>query len=460
MLAFRGTSSFFMTCLLAFGVGCSDDDEAAPPPEDCVMGDWTDWSECTEECDTGMQTRTRTIVTPASGGGAACGATEETQTCNEDPCLRLNHVQVIGSHNSYKIQPSDGLYDAIEVVYQNFCLDEEEPPNLLPVCDGVPNPEGLVYSHPPLADQFENQGIRQIELDVWVDRDGGKFADPFGPPTAGLLGYEIGPDFDPDDEMLEPGIKVFHVQDIDFRSQCLSWIKCLEALEDWSSSNPNHLPIIILVELKQGTIELPPEISVALGIAFVEPTLWEEQDLRQLQDDIRTVFHDTQIILPADVRADADTLYEAITNQGWPRISDVRGKVLFALDNGGSTMDLYRNDVYPDLMDRILFTSSPVGDPDSGFRKENDPFQGDIEELVADGFIVRTRADADTVEARTNDTSQRDRALESGAQYVSTDYREANLDFSDYSVSLPGDAVARCNPINAPPNCVSEALAP
>ena len=47
-----------------------------------------------------------------------------------------------------------------------------------------------------------------------------------------------------------------------------------------------------------------------------------------------------------------------------------------------------------------------------------------IAALVRDGYIVRTRADADTFEARTNSTERRDRALGSGAQYVSTDYPE------------------------------------
>ena len=38
------------------------------------------------------------------------------------------------------------------------------------------------------------------------------------------------------------------------------------------------------------------------------------------------------------------------------------------------------------------------------------------------GYIVRTRSDADTKEGRTGDTTTRDKALKSGAQMISTDY--------------------------------------
>ena len=74
------------------------------------------------------------------------------------------------------------------------------------------------------------------------------------------------------------------------------------------------------------------------------------------------------------------------------------------------------------------------------------------------GYLVRTRADADTVEARTGDTTRRDAALASGAQWVSTDYPApgtADRFGTDYVVSLPGDAIVRCNPVSAPGGTVT-----
>ena len=73
--------------------------------------------------------------------------------------------------------------------------------------------------------------------------------------------------------------------------------------------------------------------------------------------------------------------------------------------------------------------------------------------------MIRTRSDADTLQARTGDTTQRDAAINSGAQFVSTDYPVANPELgTDYRVSLPGGSIARCNPINASPSCTDQDL--
>ena len=73
-----------------------------------------------------------------------------------------------------------------------------------------------------------------------------------------------------------------------------------------------------------------------------------------------------------------------------------------------------------------------------------------IQDLVKAGFLVRTRADADTMEARKNDPTRRERALASGAQFISTDYPEPNPAFSPYQVRFAGGGVARANPVSAP----------
>jgi hypothetical protein len=77
--------------------------------------------------------------------------------------------------------------------------------------------------------------------------------------------------------------------------------------------------------------------------------------------------------------------------------------------------------------------------------------------------MVRTRADADTVESRGDDPTRRDLALASGAQFISTDYRTPNTDFSNYQVVFPGlpaSTVARCNPIFLLGDCTSENIDP
>jgi len=74
--------------------------------------------------------------------------------------------------------------------------------------------------------------------------------------------------------------------------------------------------------------------------------------------------------------------------------------------------------------------------------------------VVAEGFVVSTRADADTIEARDNNTGPRDAALASGAQWVSTDYPVPDPAIgTGYAATIPGGMPGRCNPISAPRDC-------
>jgi hypothetical protein len=93
----------------------------------------------------------------------------------------------------------------------------------------------------------------------------------------------------------------------------------------------------------------------------------------------------------------------------------VRGRILFGLDNEGSERTDYVAG-HSSLAGRAMFVSARPGSPEAAFIKLNDPI-GDhelIREVVAAGFIVRTRADGDTVQARSGDTTQREAALSSG----------------------------------------------
>ena len=83
--------------------------------------------------------------------------------------------------------------------------------------------------------------------------------------------------------------------------------------------------------------------------------------------------------------------------------------------------------------------------------KLNNPFSDfeRIQEYVRRGFLVRTRAVGDTKQARKNDTAQRDRAMESGAQFISTDYPVPDERWSEYSVRWPDKQVYRRNPVTS-----------
>jgi hypothetical protein len=115
---------------------------------------------------------------------------------------------------------------------------------------------------------------------------------------------------------------------------------------------------------------------------------------------------------------------------------------------------------HPSLRGRLIFTNAEPGQADAAFTEENDGSLEKIVALVKMVYLVRTRTDADTKQGRTNDTTRRDLALASGAQFLSTDYPASEpAVWSGYSVGLPNGAVARCNPVNAPASCSNAALA-
>ncbi|GLW67307.1 hypothetical protein Arub01_55500 [Actinomadura rubrobrunea] len=357
-----------------------------------------------------------TLAALLPAGPAPAAAAEE---------LTLNRLQVIGTHNSYHVEPNDREFSLISVF-------------------AGAQAGGLQYTHVPLGRQFAQQNVRQIELDVWADPDGGRLARPL---IRALTGQPL--EYDP--RMFEKGTKVLHIRDIDYRSTCVSFVECLTEVRDWSRANPSHVPIAILVEFKD-TLDLSVPDSFPLP-----PYRWTRQRMLALEDEIRSVFRRDELITPDDVRDDGLTLEESVLRNGWPSLDEVRGKVMFLMDNAGSYRDRYLEG-NPNLEGRLFFTSSEPGQPDAAFVKRNDAVgaEEEIRSLVRRGYIVRTRADADTVQARSGDASVRDAALASGAQWVSTDYPVpgiADRFGTDYYAALPGFVAARCNPVLTPADC-------
>lgn len=103
-----------------------------------------------------------------------------------------------------------------------------------------------------------------------------------------------------------------------------------------------------------------------------------------------------------------------------------------------------------------MFVNVAEDHPDAAFFILNDPKTqlAEIKEKVRAGFMVRTRADADTREARTSDYTRVEAALASGAQLISTDYCQSALSPSgNFQVTFSGGKYQRCNPVTAPVDC-------
>ena len=311
-----------------------------------------------------------------------------------DDALRLNDIQIVGSHNSYKLA----------MAAENFTALQAADPALA---------ASLEYSHLPLQQQLD-LGIRKIELDVFYD------------PQGVLYPREIGADNS------SSQFRVMHVQNLDNRSSCVDLLACLSLLRSWSESHPGHVPIFISFNAKDSVIE---------RAGFVRPLPFAEDAWMGLDAEIRAVLGD-RLITPADLFSEGELR--------WPLLKRARGRFVAILDEGGDKRAAYASR----WRERAMFANLLEDQPGAAIMIVNDPIADfvRIQRLVRAGYIVRTRADADTIEARSGDTARRDRAFESGAQLISTDYYQVAAHFgTDYVVSL--QPVVRCNPVLRSTNC-------
>jgi hypothetical protein len=336
-----------------------------------------------------------------------------------DQHLRMNQIQTIGSHNSFKEAIAPSLMQILRQLDPNTA-------------------DSLDYEHIPLTKQLD-LGLRQLELDLFYDPEGGRYATPYGIMAAKEMNLPLDPPYDPKGKMKNPGFKVLHVQDIDFRSNCMTFKEALEEVHQWSKTHPRHTPILITINTKEDVIDQPN---------FVQPLPFDKQAFDNLDQEILSVFGISELIVPDYVRGNYQTLETAINADQWPTLKVSRGKIFFVLDADQEKIDIYK-DGHPSLQGRILFVDAKEGQPEAAFRIINDPLENRqyIQDLVLKGYLVRTRADADTKEARTGDTTRLEAALVSGAHFISTDYYLPENKFgTGYRVQLPTQTPVRFNP--------------
>ena len=316
--------------------------------------------------------------------------------------LRVNDISMVGTHNSYKQQMPAEVMEA---------LRSRDP-------DAA---ESLDYAHRTLTEQLDH-GARQLEIDVNVDPKGGYYARP-GQDSADLDA---------------PGFKVLHIPGIDNASHCLRLVQCLREIRAWSDAHPRHVPILLMFNAKESA-------NVALG----RPELrFDEAAFDALDAEIRSILPPEKIITPDAVQGAYPTLRDAVRANNWPLLDAARGRFLFALDEGPEKVALYRGN-RTSLEGRVFFINTDTASPAAAYMTINDPIAdaAKIAAAVKAGFIVRTRADADTREARANDPRRLEAALASGAQFISTDYLWADPRYTAYVAQLHDGKTVRCTPI-------------
>lgn len=331
--------------------------------------------------------------------------------------LKMNQIQVIGSHNSFKAAVDPQLLELMKEV--------------------DPKAVEFDYAHPPLRDQL-NLGLRNLELDVFHDPEGGRYAKPLGLKLSAATARP----YDPQGKMLKPGFKVLHVQDIDFRSNCLTLSDAMMEIRQWSNRHPRHLPVLITFNVTDREIPLP---------GAVKPLPFDRAALDELDAALREGFGEEKIILPAEVQGEHETLESAVLAGAWPTLRQARGRFVLVLDDFGRKRDAYLED-HAGLKGRAMFVNTVPGKPEAAIMIRNGPVpeQEHIKDLVGKGYIVRTRADANTQEPKNGDDSRFQAAKSSGAQVISTDYYLSDWRLNpSYRVRFDRDRCCRLNPVTA-----------
>ncbi|KAL7935098.1 hypothetical protein V8C35DRAFT_300701 [Trichoderma chlorosporum] len=250
--------------------------------------------------------------------------------------VRMNQMQVVGSHNSYHVEAPKAERD-LQAAVAAAAVD-------------------LQYSHAALDVQLEYLHVRNLELDLLADPDGGMYSDPLLRKLA-----RLGPLDDP--KLRKRGTKVLHIPDVDYHTTCSTLVSCLGVIKAWLDAHPDSVPLPMMMEFK--TAE---DLGERLGGAKRVP--WTAALLDGVDDEIRSVFDGSQLITPDDVRRDGLTLEESILKHGWPDLDSARGRILFLMDNGPVDDVRYGYiEGRPNLEGRVLFTNSAPGQADCAFQK-------------------------------------------------------------------------------------------
>lgn len=384
---------------------------------------------------------------------AACASVGQPSAVPAN-ALRINEIQVLGTHNSYArpVDPRllaivDPMARAMFAAMSPRMTDAQRAQFADEHPAGVTFAEGLAYDHPPLAAQLD-AGLRSLEIDVYNDPTGGRFADPAGNRVLREKGVTNIAPFDPA-PLAAPGFKTLHVADIDFRSHCPTFRLCLQQMKDWSDRHPQHVPIFVMLEAKTDGLHILP--------GSAEIAKFDVAAFDALDAEIVNVIGRNRLVTPDDVRGAFPTLEAGVRAHNWPTLESARGKFVFllttALDREATTPYLTGR---PNLEGRVAFLRADAGAPHAAFLLLDNALTrtAEIAQRVREGYLVRTRSDIETHEARVNDMTRANAAFASGAQVVSTDFfKPGNAFGTSYVVTLPGGGEYRCNPVNAEGRC-------
>jgi hypothetical protein len=295
--------------------------------------------------------------------------------------LHMQHMQLKGTHNSYHIAPPHSM------VAQ------------------------WLYSHAPIEVQLSQQGVRQLEFDIYHTPDTHNF-------------------------------DVAHIPLVDPFTQCKNLTLCLQQIYTWSQKHPGHVPIFIFLEPKNFFDEASAERYFA-----------------DLENTLTHVIPPSLFVTPAMVQGEHATLAQAIEKQGWPALDNVRNMFVAVLLNQGDFRTHYTHQ-NTHLKDRLMFVLSEPETPYASIIDIEDPIaqQQEIAAYAKRRFLIRTRPDTGLFSLNPELFYKRLKtALAAGAHIISTDF-PAPIQGSAFWLQMPENTPHRCNPVTAPKQCLNTFL--
>jgi hypothetical protein len=330
--------------------------------------------------------------------------------------IRLNDIRILASHNSYKKKPDPKVLRFLSHFKKRLGQDLD--------------PIQLDYGHETLPVQLDSFAVRGFEFDLAYDPLGGAYAKRrinFFIPGLKQRSKDM--------ELSQPGIKLLHIADVDYESNYLTFIAALEDLKNWSRKNPDHIPLFVNLEIKR---ESPGDYSKFLNrLGFKKAPVTDSSIFFEIEREILSVFNTDEVFSPKDLQTQYSSIQERLQTEGWPELNDCLGKIIFILD--GDINGFYTNAINNDE-NRLMFVYSEPQEKSCAFMIRNNPVgrEQEIKDL-SNSYIIRTRTDAGTIEARNLDYNLFESAYESNAQIISTDYYRPDYTISDFVIHLTND---------------------
>ncbi len=281
--------------------------------------------------------------------------------------VKLNEIAILGTHNSYQRLATAETRFAMNIIdtitFKKAGLNTFD------------------FEMDTLTEQLE-MGIRNVEIDIET--------------------------LDKDDKI---EFKVTHNSFVDNASSAYDFTKALQEIKMWSDNNPEHIPVIIIVEPKSFVVEINGMKKFSLEYA------------KELDKIVGDTLGDS-LLTPEDMLRDYQSFKEMRENDDWISLKEAQGKILVLLHDCDVTESYIALD--ETIKTQKMFPMLRYDDRNESYTSfilENDAFRANerkAENIDESSLIVRTRADV-----YPEYSDERYEVIETcGSQIITTDFPE------------------------------------